>query len=60
MIRRYLEWAKQLTDAGININDELISPGLIFKQVREKKVRLDFWQVCNAIWVVRQGHVRTK
>lgn len=60
MIRRYFKWAKQLADAGININDELIPPGFIFQEARERKIQLEFWQVCNAIWAVRQGHVRTR
>ena len=51
MIKLYREWAKKLTDAGIDVKEEL--PENIVKQARERKVGLDYWQIMDAIWVVR-------
>jgi len=51
MIKLYREWAKKLTDAGIDVKEEL--PENIVKQARERKVGLDYWQIMDAIWVAR-------
>jgi len=51
MIKLYREWAKKLTDAGIDVKKEL--PENIVKQARERKVGLDYWQIMDAIWVAR-------
>lgn len=54
MFENYRRWAEQLIEAGVDIESVTKPVEFIFREAREKGIRLDFWQVCGAIWFLRK------